>query len=442
MSLARTQEGLSCSQALSLFGQRIKAGISGSLALVQETSSASYGLLGKYTFPQQEFGHANPKKMAELNKVGLLFLTCPFPLTLFSIALSLTVIPLVGNSYQSFVRSYVTIVNLPLTDLPNKKLHAEDAPGITPTDERNWLRKIYGLPGLIFGVVTALPIATFISLTRFSIETAHSWQTLSGSFLNLALARPAFQGLSGDTRCTLAKKIGSVGYVVALATTAPFALLIFAVRQVPSIIARTLGMVVSPFIFTGLILARCCKTKMLDSDDDVIKKLNNLQSSLTFHGRFKPTSPLVSNGTGKESLASMLRKSITFNTLTPTEKVITVFFKKYREFTNNGGKPDADDPYLHLDVLADRVKKSVANEHRKACYTRSCASTHEARQVEEEIKNVGDFILDYLKKPESDHPPQVPKHIYAKKSWFSLFKGSSKEDHHPYVYARIPVKNF
>lgn len=593
MSSTRAGDLNGCGHALRLFGRHVKAGLSASFTFVRETTSASYHILGQHTYPRDEFiHHPSTKKITDLNKIGIVLLA---PVALVSMGLSVTLFPLIGNSYQSFVQTYIAIVNLPLFDLPQEKFYKQNAPGIANSpDQRSWLRHLYGMPGCILGVVTAVPSAAvivgtrvvtntwttgkraFLSIAnlvnyphslgesleqndqrhwlrkyfmgiaglplgltmgvivtpalfflrvvretwetakrtlfsaikmaafphkvdvngleqndqrymaekygfggpgffmgaaagivaaigigaaRFVLETTRSWKALSGSLLNGALERPTFCGIGGDTRSKFAKVAGGLGYIVALATTVPLAATTYLLRQVPALISHIIGFAVSPFIFTGKIISRSLTQEPIAADP-IVQKLRNLQSSLTMQGRFKPDVPLATDGTEKESIGSILRKSMTFNKSTPTEKIITTFFKKYRKFIEKDkGKnhnveeeiypSDSDmeinenddlskNQNIHLGVIADRVRRSVKKHYQETCYSICCSTPSESREIEEEMNNIVDFILDYLK-DKKDRPGQ---NIYKQKSWFLTFRGVASRDEDPYVYRRIQPQAF
>lgn len=148
----------------------LQEGLSAAIRAIKETSRlaseftkhsvrAHYNLIGKFTFPiEQEITETRPPSPKDLNKIGqfALGLSGVLPVTWVS---SVTLIPLVGNSIQSLIRSFVACFDLPT----GNKLKVPHVLGMTDDDNRNVVRKyMFGGIGIVFGGIVGVT-ATLIS---------------------------------------------------------------------------------------------------------------------------------------------------------------------------------------------------------------------------------------------------------------------------------------
>src|SRR5271166_6531548 len=126
------KEGLATvNSALTDFGNAIKAA-AGAVKQAVETAttynkqvvSAYYHLAGDYTFPIEREVFQEGAKIPSVSDLGPaqipLWVVPVIPAVIIS---SVTWIPLIGNSVQSFVKGFVQVANMPMLDIsPEKRI--------------------------------------------------------------------------------------------------------------------------------------------------------------------------------------------------------------------------------------------------------------------------------------------------------------------------------
>jgi hypothetical protein len=164
---------------------------------------------------------------------------------------------------------------------------------------RSWGTHILGAPGVI-AVIGGLISMAVISIVRLTYHSVCSYVALAGSLLNCGLRRAFFDGLGGDGRSLTKKLVGSLGYLAAAITATPASVFIFVLRQVPTALSITLGLVFSPLV--ALYKAGGTLRRQLDPDrqrfqpgelliqdhDSVTQGFKNLYSSLSSWGKLVP----------------------------------------------------------------------------------------------------------------------------------------------------------
>jgi hypothetical protein len=158
-ALNGVEEGLrAVGAAINDFGIMIKHAAILCSRVTSDTARVSYNLAGEYTLPiEQELMETQPPAAADIPLPGKLILF--LPLTLPTIILSVTFIPLIGNSIQSAPRIFVHAANLALLDSEEDKISLTE-------DKRTLLRHFYGLPGAALGGIAGCIGAIFIGLGR------------------------------------------------------------------------------------------------------------------------------------------------------------------------------------------------------------------------------------------------------------------------------------
>jgi hypothetical protein len=307
-------------------------------------------------------------------------------------------------------------------------------------DQRPAIRKYgIGFPGYALGLTAGLIPASMILCARLLKHSYLSWLAFSGSILNLAVGRLWFSTVGDDQRSALLKMFGSLGYVFALTTTLPLAMLIRILRFMPLVMGVSLALIVAPFILlikSAAAFVNYCRgqdrfTSPGTSNKNIEQKFKNLYSSLNFSGNFIPKENIVENGNGKERIGSFVRKSCTFNVSTITEKVLNGILKAYH---------NADDKEEFIKNLKEE-KGQILEPIFSYIKGDFLASQQAIEDTKKTIERVYDFIANYL---QSNHQVseeeeegssttlvvsnKVPDNLYkhsSKSSWHTLFWGKA-----------------
>lgn len=131
-----------------------------------------YQIAGNYTFP---VGTPETSKIHPL--AHLFFFVFP-PIVPLAWLSSLLLVPWVGNTVQSFVRSFLVLMNqVALGALP-KQIPYPMIAGLSTNpdlDNRNKLRQFYGVLGYLLGTCVAAPVVTAIVIGRILGHSAMSF---------------------------------------------------------------------------------------------------------------------------------------------------------------------------------------------------------------------------------------------------------------------------
>ncbi len=212
-------------EALTHFGQSIKAACGDGLVYSRNTMRTSYHLIGQHTFPieneiyHHDAGEPTPfKNYSNKIGIGILFL----PIIVPTIISSFTWIPLIGNSITSAVKGFAHVANLPRLDCTNKTVGYPRVLGIdTGNDERGLIRNLYGAPGYLIGAAIALPVAAVIAFGRFISNTLKSFVFAWTAIVDGVTSDATYEDGSHvykfglhDTRHTAKRVIGGLGYAL------------------------------------------------------------------------------------------------------------------------------------------------------------------------------------------------------------------------------------
>ncbi len=142
---------------------------------IRDTFRAHYNLIGRYTAPiETELLGTTPPNPKNLNFLGQFALTI-VPLTILSWLIALTIGPLVYNSLRSLKLAFLNTTNLSLLDLPSNEQIGASEEELGEFRKTPWYRLIYGIPGLILGVVLGLISATGVILARMPLNSIKSF---------------------------------------------------------------------------------------------------------------------------------------------------------------------------------------------------------------------------------------------------------------------------
>lgn len=326
---------------------------------------------------------------------------------------------IVIHSIETGGRAFGSLVNLGFDeDVFSSQLEGAD-------DKRSWPEKyLLGFPGLAVGGAAGLFVLAIIETKKLIINTIYSWLNLSGSLLNGGLSLPVFSGLKGDNRPNHEKIIGGLGYLAAIVTTLPLALLIFTFKTgLPVIVALLLGVISSPFVAAMRAFSKepSKEEKIAEPDQSaeveevkkvVGQKFKNIYSSLTPWGELPEGGDIKENQNGHENSATSARKAITFGFSSVTERVLadlstgfSLSADKAKFFTEEGG-------------ITEILNKTEDNYNSVGCLE----PAHDVRVRSKEIKKVGWFVRNYIAKDSKGIPPDL--YSKQKNSWSAIFWGA------------------
>ncbi|HVE43904.1 MAG TPA: hypothetical protein VNC84_02050 [Gammaproteobacteria bacterium] len=173
---ASVTEGMrALTDALTAFGSAMNHAAVDVSQYVFETTNVAYHLAGRHTFPISQYyqdaegDRAGEPPQFRRNLIGNIALFV-IPVIPVSILLSITLVPLVGNSIQSFAVGFSSVATAAMSPAFRRDYRSSVFAGNITNDHqhRNFLRRyVYGLPGLLFGMAAAIPllIATIIVRT-------------------------------------------------------------------------------------------------------------------------------------------------------------------------------------------------------------------------------------------------------------------------------------
>ncbi len=207
-SFQALSEGLhNVGRALQACGRAIKDVSILSSRFTRDTARFSYNLAGQYTFPiEQELTDTVPPAFSNLNTGGVVLLTIPVPLTIASFLLSISLVPLIGNSIQSFSRTFVSMTNIALD--PANEIVAK---GLRH-DTRGIVRHLYGSPGILPGLGLGVISVATIGAVRIVSNTPRSFGRAYARTTNLFLQKEDEIKMDEKDDRSIAKQIlGSPG---------------------------------------------------------------------------------------------------------------------------------------------------------------------------------------------------------------------------------------
>lgn len=161
--------------AISELGNAIANAASAMSLGLKQVVRAHYNQVGAHTFPLEAEGEHDIPKPSELSYIGQGVSFIPIIITY---ALSLTVIPLIGNSMQSFKKGFVTVANLGL---------ATGNEFVNPKEQRRWYRQLYGFPGLVLGGLVGFGALFPIGLGRLITNSWKTGERIFAPIVNTAL---------------------------------------------------------------------------------------------------------------------------------------------------------------------------------------------------------------------------------------------------------------
>lgn len=316
--------------------------------------------------------------------------------------LLISAIRIIEYNRETAVRAFSTALNLSL----DHKLK----PALEQNDSRAFGVK-YGLGfiGLVMGGGIGLMGATIIGTGKCIQQSGYSWYHLSGSLLNLSLGHPLFAGLSGDQRIERHRWMGAFGYLAAVCTTGLVGLIYVIGKNIAVAGAFLLG-VVCGFIVAPVKGAHISKhprfepqkTKNTNSDE-YIADFKNLYSSLGTWGRFAEDRDIKTNSNGGKGIGCFVRKSITFNISSLSERVLDSVFDAYQHSANKATFFNSDNPQMK--TALDKVK-----QHYKSL-DGWLETEAEILERDAQIDDIGSFVTNYV------HSHGQQKHVPA-----SLYK--------------------
>lgn len=309
------------------------------------------------------------------------------------------------NSFDTTVRTFVTIAN--------KALHISDKikeNGLEQNDARTFGRKyVLGFPGLVLGGAFGVVGFSIAAVGRFISQTFKSWRALSGSFMNGAIEQACFCGLGGDTRLPVEKTVGGLGYLLAMATTLPVSVGVFAIRKLPILASVSLGFVCSPLVATGKVISKMYEhlVQHNNNQDAIITALANLEGSLSTFGKLESGKDL---GPKHLEVLRFVRKCLTFNSRTITERIIEAIKHSYK---------GEGQEYFSSEAFSNAIQE-ISTFYENDCF----ASVESLREINQEIQNVANFIKNYCDNKIS----KIPSDLYVKnkQEWTATFWGAPK----------------
>lgn len=330
------------------------------------------------------------------------------------IAGSIVIGRILNNSAYTFMKAFKTITDQVLHDHDKDQVRFSENKKIEDSNAR----KAFGLPGYFFGGVAGVLVAGGIVMGRLVTNTAKSWVALSKSLMNLAFERKLFYGVGSDERAPAFRAVGSLGYLLAATTTAPLALGIYVVRQLPTLFSGVLGIIFSPVVLACKAISKAfikpARFSNVDGNDPTIQGFKNLYSMLGAFGDFETGKEIPSDQlSGEKSTWSFVRKCLTFDIKTPTERLLDAELAAYK-----AAKSDVKENFFNKGTdykVADDVKDYYKKQNEMNCFS----SADEIEKESKEVDRVKDFIHEYM----VNQTKKIPGELYqgGDDSWSTLF---------------------
>ncbi len=171
---------------LALVSALTRAGIT-SYYFIRDTFRAHYNLLGQYTAPiETELLGTEPPSPTSLNIFGQIALTL-LPVTILAWVVSLTIGPLLYNSFRLLKSSILGAFSLGIVDLPEYRHLGLTGEDLLKLREIPWYCYIYGIPGILLGGSIGLIGAAVVGLLRVIANSFESFIPGFAFITNLAL---------------------------------------------------------------------------------------------------------------------------------------------------------------------------------------------------------------------------------------------------------------
>ncbi len=154
-----------------------------------------------------------------------------------------------------------------------------------------------------------------------------------------------------------------------------------------------------------------------EKDDVVIQRFKNLYSCLDGNGNFVLDMDIPDNATGKKSGLSHVRKCLTLNSSTVTERMLDAFLKEYRKTQTS----------FQVSAAWDGMVKEIKSSYVTGCFSWKKTAKDEQAQVQ----NVADFVIDYLGGGDVKKTPKDLNVVKGKPTWTAAFFGSKHPDFLP-----------
>ena len=286
----------------------------------------------------------------------------------------------IQDNARSGLRAFNSAINLSLE--PPKR-----SPNLS-NDPRTTLAKAFSFIGYIVGGTFGITGATVILTLKVIKHSSLSWFHVSGSLLNLALEVPYFKGISNDKRPLKHQILGGLGYALAFATTGIMTVAIITTKYIVIFCTLCLGLVTSIFVapIKAFAIHNNPRFKPEPDNDETNQKFKNIYSSLNGFGQLNEGKDIPINQSGGKGVLCFIRKSVTFDISSLTERTLDECLKGYREsanktafFTDNS-----------IPTILDNIKK----------YYKSLDSvlqtSEEVIQREKQIDDIGQFVVDYM----------------------------------------------
>lgn len=321
----------------------------------------------------------------------------------------------IGAYYQS-----IKMLNAVLPSDKLFKLSSYTSTFISEYPLKVSLGRLIGLP---FGVA----LSAVAAVIRLVSNSAKSWLALSKSLINVAAARKWFKGVGADVRSVKLKWYGALGYAIAMFTTLPFvALPTFLLRHSFEVAIFSVALFASPLVFTTKLIATCFstpKTRPLIYDQKIEDGFDNINNAITAMGLL-PEGERINPGSSSCHPGIFLRKSMTFNTNTVTEKTLKMIRQKYWDYAG-GVTPERAKAFFSDDNYSPIVNELKRQYESDLC---CCISDKESRLQQEECESVARFIQRYMQNHMNGIQTDVPTDLYPSDlPWQAYFFNGQQE---------------
>lgn len=319
-----------------------------------------------------------------------------------------SILGLIGSVIANSCRSVAQISS----KITNTMLHTDDRIDM-PEDNRNWKFKyIAGFPGAALGAIIGVAGWVGAGIGRTLSNSWTAFKDVSGGIINATLERQLFKGLANERDHR--KSFGFPGAVAAILTTGLVAAAYtLAFKVALPLAGSAISLAVAPIcrlIHEGG-KALTDQLRFSGTLNQTQQRLKNLFTSLNAAGKFSvgttvkqaQESAHYTHGLCK-NIWKLLRKSITFNTQTLTERLLTAIAE------NLGAGQD-------IVNAVDAAKKAVQKHYKDQSHWFTPDS--EKALIIEEIGNISTFVQGYLER--GGPREQIPDNLYRKSQTATLF---------------------
>ena len=317
-----------------------------------------------------------------------------------------------AGALRSVVNSWISLVRV---TAQGTNLALDNKFDVDP-DRRSWTSFVLGLPGAALGVLVGAAGFVGVGVVRTMFNSAKSYKDLSGSIMNVALERAIFDGYKNDSTSIKRWGFGFPGVVLSILTAGIAGLTLLAVRKLVPVM---FGVVASPFIGLWRTCSELYKYRNNDlrfnhTENATEQAFKDLFASLTAMGGLpegkKPTraanGPFYTQGY-LNNVLKFVRKALTFNQQTTTEKLLSLALTEYRALRTQAASAAGKDSALAVAAVENSATRLIID-----CDADSHWVTPDSEKAEmrEEIRRVRDFIkafINFRVAPLED--PQAPR---------------------------------